>query len=144
MIDIGNKETIKREAKAEGFIRLKKSTLRSIRDNKIKKGSVEEASKVAGILGAKMTPQTIPHCHPIPLDSVEPSVKVEEDGVRVTCTVKARYKTGVEMESLMCVNSMLLTVWDMVKYLEKDEAGQYKETEISGIRVLRKVKGQKV
>ncbi|MCL5408288.1 MAG: cyclic pyranopterin monophosphate synthase MoaC [Candidatus Thermoplasmatota archaeon] len=141
MIDIGNKKAIKREAKAEGFIRLKESTLRNIRDNDIKKGGVDEASKVAGILGAKLTPNAIPHCHPIPLESVEPSMKVEEDGVRVTCTVKARYKTGVEMESLMCVNSMLLTVWDMVKYLEKDDKGQYRGTEISGVRVLRKLKG---
>jgi cyclic pyranopterin phosphate synthase len=144
MIDIGNKDAVRREAKAEGFIRLRKSTLQSIVNNTIKKGNVEEASKVAGILGAKMTPQIVPHCHQIPLESIEPSLKVEKDGIRVTCTVKARYKTGVEMESLVCVNSMLLTVWDMVKYLEKDEEGQYQFTEISSVRVLSKIKGIRV
>ena len=140
MIDIGDKEEVRREAKAEGFIRLKESTMRRIAENDIKKGNVEEVSKVSGILGAKMTPQVIPHCHPIPLESVEPSIRVEENGIRVACRVRARYRTGVEMESLMCVNSMLLTVWDMVKYLEKDEDGQYNETEISEVRVVKKTK----
>ena len=141
MIDISEKEIIKREAVAEGFIGLKKTTLLSVRKGRIKKGDVEEASKVAGILGAKMTPQIIPHCHPIPLESVQAGLEVERKGIRVTCSVKARYKTGVEMEALSCVNSMLLTIWDMVKYLEKNDRGQYTTTAISDVRVLSKNKG---
>ena len=141
MIDISEKEIIKREAVAEGFIGLKKTTLLSVRKGRIKKGDVEEASKVAGILGAKMTPQIIPHCHPIPLESVQDGLEVERKGIRVTCSVKARYKTGVEMEALSCVNSMLLTIWDMVKYLEKNDRGQYTTTAISDVRVLSKNKG---
>ncbi|MGC8561872.1 MAG: cyclic pyranopterin monophosphate synthase MoaC [Thermoplasmata archaeon] len=140
MIDISGKEDVKREAVAEGSIILKRTTIDAIKNGNIKKGNVVEASKIAGVLGAKMTPQIIPHCHPIPLESVSTGVEVRNDRVTVTCTIKARYKTGVEMEALTCVNSMLLTIWDMVKYLEKDEKGQYAHTEISGIKVLKKVK----
>ncbi|MFG1445647.1 MAG: cyclic pyranopterin monophosphate synthase MoaC [Thermoplasmatales archaeon] len=142
MIDISEKEVVKREAIAEGFISLKKATINAILDGKVKKGNVIEASKIAGVLGAKMTPQIIPHCHPVPLESVSTQVEVKEDRVTVTCTVKAQYKTGVEMEALTCVNSMLLTIWDMVKYMEKDKRGQYLNTEISGIKVQMKKKSK--
>jgi cyclic pyranopterin phosphate synthase len=142
MIDISEKEVVKREAVAEGFISLKKATINAILNGKVKKGNVVEASKIAGVLGAKMTPQIIPHCHPIPLESVDTQVEINEDRVTVICTVKARYKTGVEMEALTCVNSMLLTIWDMVKYLEKDKMGQYPNTQISGIKVQMKKKSK--
>ena len=142
MIDISEKEVVKREAIAEGFISLKKATINAILNGKVKKGNVIEASKIAGVLGAKMTPQIIPHCHPVPLESVSTQVEVKEDRVTVTCTVKAQYKTGVEMEALTCVNSMLLTIWDMVKYLEKDKMGQYPNTQISGIKVQMKKKSK--
>jgi cyclic pyranopterin phosphate synthase len=142
MIDISEKEVVKREAIAEGFISLKKATINAILDGKVKKGNVIEASKIAGVLGAKMTPQIIPHCHPIPLESVSTEVEVKEDRVTVACNVKAQYKTGVEMEALTCVNSMLLTIWDMVKYLEKDRMGQYPKTQISGIKVQMKKKSK--
>ncbi len=142
MIDISEKEVVKREAVAEGFISLKKATIKAILNSKVKKGNVVEASKIAGVLGAKMTPQIIPHCHPIPLESVDTRVEINEDRVTVICAVKARYKTGVEMEALTCVNSMLLTIWDMVKYLEKDKMGQYPNTQISGIKVQMKRKSK--
>ncbi|MEM0136281.1 MAG: cyclic pyranopterin monophosphate synthase MoaC [Thermoplasmatales archaeon] len=141
MIDISDKETVRREAVAEGVLILKSTTIAAIRDKKIKKGDVEEASRIAGILGAKMTSQIIPHCHPIPLESVQTKFELEKEGIRVTCSIKAHYKTGVEMEALSCVNLMLLTIWDMTKYLEKDENGQYLTTKISDIRVIRKNKG---
>lgn len=140
MIDIGDKDVVRREAVAEGFIKLNSDTVNSIRRGEVKKGNVVEVSKVSGVLGAKMTPQLIPHCHPIPIESVNPEIEVLHGGVRVICTVRARYRTGVEMEALSCVNSALLTIWDMVKYIEKDRNGQYATTEISGIRVLRKSK----
>jgi cyclic pyranopterin phosphate synthase len=80
-------------------------------------------------------------CHPIPIGSVEAKFSLGEDTVEATCRVSAVYRTGVEMEALTGVSVALLTVWDMVKYLEKDEAGQYPETVITGIRVREKRKG---
>lgn len=140
MIDINEKKVVLREASAAGIIKLRAETVLSIRGKNIKKGDVIEASKIAGIIGAKMTPQLVPHCHPIPIESVYPEVEVRNDEVYVKCSVKAHYKTGVEMEALSCVNAMLLTIWDMVKYLEKDGDGQYRTTEISSVRVLSKRK----
>lgn len=143
MIDISEKEVVRREAVAEGLIELKKTTISAILKGKIKKGDVREASRIAGVLGAKMTPQLIPHCHSVPLESVQTNFEVEgSKEVRVTCSVKASYRTGVEMEALSCVTSMLLTIWDMTKYLEKDEKGQYPSTAISNIRVIIKKKGK--
>ncbi len=142
MIDISGKEPVQREAVAEGLIYLKRSTIDQIRKGKIKKGDVGEAAKIAGVIGAKMTPQIIPYCHSIPIESVQNEVDLMADRIRVKCTVKGTYKTGVEMDALSCVNSMLLTIWDMVKYLEKDEEGQYVHTRISGVRVLEKKKGR--
>ncbi len=143
MIDISDKESVRREATATGFVKLGAKSISAIKQKRVKKGDVEEVSAVAGIMGAKATPQLIPHCHQIPLESVLPEIYVEDDGIRVKCTVKTSYKTGVEMEALACVNSMLLTVWDMVKYLEKDKQGQYRNTEISKVRVVEKIKGKR-
>ncbi len=142
MIDISDKETVNREATAKGFIVLKSATINAIRKKRVKKGDVLEVSKVSGVLGAKMTPQLLPHCHPIPIESVSPSAVIIDSGVSVACTIKAHYKTGVEMEALSCVNSMLLTIWDMVKYLEKDDKGQYTSTNINDVRVISKEKGR--
>ncbi len=141
MVDISEKEIVPRRAVAEGFIRLRKETLEKIRRGEIKKGDPFEVSRVAAFLAVKSTPKIIPHCHPIPIEFVGVSFEVEEEGIRVKCEVKARAKTGVEMEALTGVSVALLTLWDMVKYLEKDERGQYPWTRISEIKVLEKVKG---
>lgn len=141
MIDINQKAVVLREASATGFIKLKTETMRVIRRREVRKGDVIEVSRVAGIIGAKLTSQNIPHCHLIPIESVAPEVKLERSGIEVRCSVKAHYKTGVEMEALSCVNAMLLNIWDMVKYLEKNEKGQYDTTEISGVKVVEKRKG---
>jgi cyclic pyranopterin phosphate synthase len=82
----------------------------------------------------------IPLCHPIPIESVEVTFDLKEDRVTAYCHVKANYKTGVEMESLAGVSTALLTIWDMVKYLEKDENGQYPSTCINDIKVVLKEK----
>ena len=87
-----------------------------------------------------MTHLNIPHCHSIPIESVTPEVILRDEGVEVECLVKAHYKTVVEMEALSCTNAMLLNIWDMTKYLEKDKDGQYSTTEILGVRVLEKRK----
>ncbi|MEJ2779321.1 MAG: cyclic pyranopterin monophosphate synthase MoaC [Sulfolobaceae archaeon] len=140
IVDISKKDVILREAIAEGFIKLKKETLSLIRDSKVEKGDVINTAKVAGFLAAKKTPELIPMCHPIPLEFVDIDIKIEDEGLRVITTVKANYKTGVEMEALTATSVALLTIWDMVKKYEKDSQGQYPETQISHIRVIRKTK----
>jgi len=97
-------------------------------------------AKTAGILAAKRTPELLPLCHPIPLESVEVKIEVENEGVRVRTRIKAHYKTGVEMEALTATSVALLTVWDMVKKYEKDDKGQYPSTAIEGVRVVEKIK----
>ncbi|QGR18793.1 cyclic pyranopterin monophosphate synthase MoaC [Stygiolobus azoricus] len=140
IVDISKKDVILREAIAEGFIKLKKETLSLIRESKVEKGDVINTAKVAGFLAAKKTSELIPMCHPIPLEFVDIDIKIEDEGLRVITTVKAHYKTGVEMEALTATSIALLTIWDMVKKYEKDSQGQYPETQISYIRVIRKTK----
>ena len=89
---------------------------------------------------AKQTCLLIPHCHQIPLDTVSVGFDIHKDHIEARCLVKAQARTGVEMEALVGVTAALNTLWDMVKYLEKDGAGQYPETRISDVRVLRKEK----
>ncbi|MEM0141261.1 MAG: cyclic pyranopterin monophosphate synthase MoaC [Thermoplasmatales archaeon] len=141
MIDITGKERVQRTALASGRIILKDATIEAMRQGKVKKGNVEEIAKVAGILAAKNTSVMIPMCHQIPLTSVATEMKIEKNYVEARCEVKATYKTGVEMDALSCVTGMLLTIWDMVKYLEKDETGNYKVAEITDVHVLEKRKG---
>jgi cyclic pyranopterin phosphate synthase len=140
MVDIQDKTSSGREAVAEGFLMLRKGTLEAIRTGRTKKGDPIKTSEVAALQAVKNTPTLIPHCHPIPLTSVAVNLEALDDRVRCQCRVKAHYKTGVEMESLVGVAVALLTLWDMVKYLEKDEAGQYPHTRIEGVRVVSKVK----
>jgi cyclic pyranopterin phosphate synthase len=141
MVDISSKGPVSREATATGTIVLKPSTMGMIRDGRIEKGDVLAVAKVAAVLAVKRTPETIPLCHPIPIEHVSVETRLEPGCVRVTVRVKAVAKTGVEMEALAAVSSALLTIWDMTKKYEKDENGQYPETAISTIRVLEKRKG---
>lgn len=128
-------------ARASGFIRLKSETLEKIRVGKVPKGDVLAVAKTAAILAVKRTPELIPLTHPISITGTEVDLKLETEGVRVDVEVKSTGQTGVEMEALTGVTSALLTIWDMVKGLEKDEAGQYPTTRIENINVLKKVKG---
>jgi len=141
MVDVSDKPVVKRFAEAEGMLRLRRETIEKIREGLVEKGDVFSAANVAGILAAKRTPELIPLCHLIPLSKVDVSFCVHETDVTAKCTVVGECKTGVEMEALVGVSAALLTVWDMVKYLEKDEKGQYPYTEITGIKVLEKKKG---
>lgn len=140
MIDIQDKSSTDREAVSEGFLLLGEKTLEAIRAGRTKKGDPLKTSEVAAIQAVKNTPSLIPFCHPIPLTNVAVELEVLDERVRCECRVKAHYKTGVEMESLVGVSVALLTFWDMVKYLEKDEAGQYPHTRIEDVRVVSKVK----
>ncbi|MEM0089091.1 MAG: cyclic pyranopterin monophosphate synthase MoaC [Archaeoglobaceae archaeon] len=140
MVDVSEKGEVLRIAVAEGFIRLKKRTIEAILKNEVAKGNVIAVANVAGVMAVKKTPEVIPMCHQIPITSIDFDFKVLENGIRVVCTVKAIAKTGVEMEALNGVSVALLTIWDMVKSLEKDETGNYPETAIERIVVLEKKK----
>ena len=142
MVDITSKLIVYRKATAAGSIRLKESTLQAIRGGKIKKGDPLATARLAAILAVKETPRLIPLCHPIPITGLEVGLELEEMRVRATVTVTSVGRTGVEMEALTGVSAALLNIWDMVKYLEKDETGNYADTEIEEIRVLGKVKGE--
>jgi cyclic pyranopterin phosphate synthase len=140
MIDVSKKDIVHREAEAEGRIYLKMDTMKAIKEGRVKKGDPLAAAEISCILAVKKTPELIPLCHPIPLTSIDVNFDFEESSLRVWCRVTADYKTGVEMEALAGVTVGLLTVWDMVKYLEKDERGQYPSTSISEVRVIEKRK----
>lgn len=140
MVDVSDKPIVKRVAEAEGKIWLQPETIKKIRQGLIKKGDVFSTANIAGILATKKTPELIPLCHLISLSKVDISFTVHEKYVTAKCTVVGEYKTGVEMEALVGVSTALLTIWDMVKYLEKDEKGQYPHTKITEIKVLKKKK----
>ena len=140
MIDITGKKILSREALASGRIILSEKTLIKIRENQIKKGDPFLVAEIAAMRAVKETSLLIPHCHQIPLNTVQLSFSIENDFIEVICLVKAEAMTGVEMEALVGVSIALATIWDMVKYLEKDDKGQYPSTRISDIKVLKKVK----
>jgi len=141
MVDIGDKKDVRRVAVAQGFLVLKRGTCRAISAGEVKKGDVLTASKLAGIQAAKATSVLLPLCHQIPLTSVKVDIVVEDNGLRAVCEASAFYRTGVEMEALVGVTTTLLNAWDMVKYLEKDSAGQYPATRIEDVKVVKKSKG---
>ena len=141
MVDIHAKPDVPRRAVATGTIRLRPDTVRSVRARRVEKGDPIAAAEVAGLQAIKSTWQTLPHCHPIPLTSASVEFEIRTDRLVCATTVEATYKTGVEMEALYGVSVALLTVWDMVKSLEKDARGQYPTARIEGIRVVSKEKG---
>lgn len=140
MVEIGHKDAVFRKAIAKGKIKLRPETIKLIQEGRTKKGNVIATAQIAGILAVKRTWEIIPLCHPIPLTGVDISFEFGKDYIEVTCEVRAYYKTGVEMEALTGVSVALLTIWDMVKAVEKDEKGQYPVTRIYDIRVVEKVK----
>ena len=141
MIDISDKDTITRIARASGKISLKKETIERIKNKNVKKGDVFTIAKISAINAVKKVPDLIPLCHPISITKVD--VEFEFEGanvIKVLCSVKSIAKTGVEMEALTGVNVALLNIWDVVKMYEKDENGQYPSTLISDIKVEEKIK----
>jgi len=142
VIDISGKESVPRMATASGKIHLKRESIDAIRGGKVKKGDALETAKVAALQAVKRTHELIPHCHQINVEECEVWFDIEDEAIVVHCRVKANYKTGVEMETLVGVSVALLTVWDMVKYLEKDENGQYPTTRIMDISVTEKIKSR--
>ena len=140
MVEVGAKPDQKRRAVASGKIFLDKNTIGMIQDEEIKKGNVLTTAQIAAIQAVKNTSSIIPLCHPLNLTGIEVDFDVDSEEITCICAVNTLGKTGVEMEAITGVSVGLLTIWDMVKAVEKDEDGQYPDTKISEIKVLKKEK----
>jgi len=138
MVDVGAKKITARTATATGRIEVSKATLKAIQSGGIEKGDVFSVARLAGIMGAKKTPDLIPLCHPLALNSVKVELNAAKDGVAaidITATCKVTGKTGVEMEALTAVSVAALTVYDMCKAADKS-------MRITDIRLTHKAGGR--
>ena len=137
MVDVGAKAVTDRIATAEGLVRMTAETLAYITEGRAKKGDVLGVARLAGIMAAKKTAELIPLCHPLPITKVAVDLAPDATlpGVRVTATVKTSGVTGVEMEALTAVTVACLTVYDMLKAVEKAMV-------IEGVRLLLKDGGK--
>lgn len=136
MVDIQDKGLTHREALAEGWVLLDDSTILAIESQQIKKGDVLGVAQLSGIMGAKHTSLLIPLCHPIPIDAVNLELTlISGKGVCIQAKVKTFWKTGVEMEALTAVSVAALTVYDMIKAIDRG-------AKIDGIQLLRKTGGK--
>jgi cyclic pyranopterin phosphate synthase len=134
MVDVGAKATTDREAVAEAVVVLSEATLRALMDGSLPKGDAAAVARLAAIQAAKRTADLIPLCHPLRLSAVEVAIEEVESGVRLTVTVRTTDRTGVEMEALTGASVGALTIYDMVKGLERG-------AEIGPVRLLRKSGG---
>jgi len=137
MVDVSEKAVTDRIATAEGWVKMAKATYDIIAEGRAKKGDVIGVARLAGIIGAKKTPDLIPLCHPLPVTKVAVDLTLDPDlpGLRLSATVKTSGQTGVEMEALTAVSVTALTVYDMAKAVDK-------AMEIGGIRVTLKDGGK--
>lgn len=121
MVDVSAKDTTVRTAVAAASVWMKPETFRRVADRSIAKGDVLAVARIAGIMGAKKTPELIPLCHPIPIDSVEVDFTLVEADSRVDIEASAKVagKTGIEMEALTAVSVAALTIYDMCKAIDK-------------------------
>jgi len=118
-VDVSYKLQTLREATAYGRIKLSKECIERIKNNNLPKGNCVEASKVAGLFGAKKTPELLPFCHPIGFDHAEVELNIGEDYIEVRATVRGIARTGYEMEALTAVSVALLNIYDMCKNFDK-------------------------
>lgn len=136
MVDVSQKADTDRLAVAEGRVLMSPAALSAITEQRVKKGDVLQIARLAGIQGAKRASEMIPLCHPLPIDGVEVDVVVDSDhSVRVVASVRTRWRTGVEMEALTAVSAAALTVYDMVKAIDRG-------MRIEGVRLLEKRGGR--
>jgi cyclic pyranopterin phosphate synthase len=121
MVDVGAKPESERVAEAEGVVRMTREAFELVAAQAVAKGDVLAVAEVAGTMGAKQTGNLIPLCHPVPLDLVQVEARLEPElpGVRITALAKATGRTGVEMEALTAVAVACLTVYDMVKAVDR-------------------------
>ncbi len=136
MVDVGEKDPSRREATAGARVLVSPETFERIRTGGMKKGDVLTVAQVAGIMGAKRTPDLIPMCHPVQVNGIDMKLWLDETrySVEIEATVSCAGRTGVEMEALTAVSTAALTVYDMCKAIQKDIV-------ISDIRLLRKTGG---
>ena len=137
MVDVGDKPATERIAVAEGRVVMAKSTLKLVMDGNAKKGDVIGAARIAGIMAAKRTHELIPLCHPLALSKIELDIVPDEKlpGIQIRATVKVKGPTGVEMEALTAVSVSCLTIYDMVKAVERG-------IRIEGIHLVEKKGGK--
>jgi cyclic pyranopterin phosphate synthase len=119
MVDVSAKPVTARVAVASGFVRVSAAARRLVRSGAVKKGDPLQAARIAGIMAAKQTSSLIPLCHPLPLTSVQVSVELSRGGIALEATVRTTSQTGVEMEALTAVAVAGLTVYDMLKAVDK-------------------------
>lgn len=119
MVDVGGKAVTAREAVASGHVSLSAAARKAIRAGKIAKGDPLQAARLAGIMAAKRTPELIPLCHPLLLTGIDVDLAHTPTGVAITARVRTAGQTGVEMEALTAVAGAALTVYDMVKAIDK-------------------------
>lgn len=117
--------------------------MRLVEDGKIEKGDPLQIASIGAIQAVKTTPMSLALCHPLQIEGTKVEFEKTEDSITVRVDVVAESRTGVEMEALNAVSNALLNIWDVVKKYEKDEDGQYPESRIENIHVVRKVKGAK-
>ena len=135
MVDVSEKAVTAREAVARGHITVSREALALIRAGKIAKGDPLQAARLAGIMAAKRTSDLIPLCHPLPLSHVDVVLTPRRDGYDIEATARTTAQTGVEMEALTAVSVAALTIYDMVKAVDK-------AMEIGQIRLLLKSGGR--
>jgi len=135
MVDVGDKAVTVREATARGSIRMSREALAQIRSGTVKKGDPLQAARIAGILAAKRTSSLIPLCHPLPLSSINVELTAKARGYEIEARVRTTSQTGVEMEALTAVAVAALTIYDMVKAVDKRMV-------ISQIRLMKKTGGK--
>jgi cyclic pyranopterin phosphate synthase len=135
MVDVTDKDRTAREAVAEAFVRCAPATVALVRDKRVPKGDVLAVARIAGIAGAKQTPQLVPLCHPVSLTGVDVDVDVRDDGLRIVATARAQDRTGVEMEAMAAAGAAALAVYDMLKAAERGIT-------VEGWRLLRKSGGR--
>ena len=136
MVDVGEKPVTSRSAEAAARVLVNEETFALIQSGGMKKGDVLTVAQVAGVMGAKRTPELIPMCHPILIDGIDLKLYLDEtrSSVEIEATVSCAGRTGVEMEALTAVSTAALTVYDMCKAVQKDMI-------ISDIRLLQKSGG---
>jgi cyclic pyranopterin monophosphate synthase len=137
MVDVGDKEATDRHASAEGVLRCSPETLVAVREGRAPKGAVIATAELAGIMGSKRTSDLIPLCHPLPLDKVAVTIELDDalPGFRVRGDARTRGPTGVEMEALTAVSVACLTLFDMLKAIDRGMTiGDVRVTSKSGGR----------
>ena len=119
MVNVSAKKPTRRRAVARSFVRMKPATLKAIREQRVAKGDVTAAARLAAIAAAKRTGDLIPLCHPLPLTHVAVDIRLGDEGVAVECTVETVSRTGVEMEALTGAAVGALTIYDMCKSADR-------------------------